>query len=176
MKTLGKHFLQGILILLPVAITVYIVLWVFKILDTVGQVVLPWDIPGIGVLLSLVVILLAGYLGSSYFFETVMEKGEALLKKTPLIGKLYSAIKDTLQSLIGDKSSFNKVVCFERGGVKTLAFLTREECFLEGHVVLYVPFAFQMAGFTLVVPKEDITEVDMDTEEALRFMISAGIA
>jgi len=173
---MGKFFLRGILILLPVAITLYIVLWVFEILDTVGRLVLPWDIPGIGVLLSLAAILLAGYVGSSYFAEALLEKAEGLIKRTPLIGKLYSAIRDTLHSLIGEKRSFNKVVCFERDGIKTLAFLTNEECFLKDHVVIYVPLAFQVAGFTLVVPKEDVTEVDMDTEAALRFMISAGIA
>lgn len=176
MKTWGKYFLQGILILLPVAVTLYIVFGVFRVLDAVGRLVLPWDIPGIGVLLSLAVIFFVGYFGSSYFAEALVEKGEELLKKTPMVGKVYSAIRDTLYSLIGEKRSFKKVVAFQRGGVKTLAFLTNETCFLEDHVVLYVPLAFQVAGFTLVVPKEEVTEVDMDTEEALRFMISAGIA
>lgn len=176
MKSLGKYFIQGILILLPVAVTLYIVFWVFEVLDTIGSFVLPWNIPGIGVLLSLIVILSVGYLGSSYLAERLFNKVEALIKRTPLIGKLYSAIRDTLHSLIGEKRSFKKVVVFERGGLKTLAFLTKEECFLEGHVVIYVPLAFQIAGFTLIVPREEVTEIEMDTEEALRFMISAGIA
>ena len=176
MKKWGKYFLQGILILLPVAITLYIIFWVFEVLDAVGRLVLPWDIPGIGVLLSLVVILLVGYFGSSFFAEALLEKVEGLIKRTPLIGKLYSAIRDTLHSLIGEERSFNRVVAFERGGIKTLAFLTKEECFIEGHSVIYIPLAFQVAGFTLIVPKEELLEVDMDTEEALRFMISAGIA
>ena len=176
MKALGKHFIRGILILLPVAITLYIILGVFRVLDAVGRLVLPWDVPGIGMLLSLGLILVVGYFGSSYFSETLLERFERLIKKTPLVGKLYSAIRDTIHSFIGEKRSFNKVVCLERGGTKILGFLTNEECFLEGHVVIYVPMAFQVSGLTLVVPKDEVIEVDMDTEAALRFVISAGMA
>lgn len=176
MKSLGKYFIRGILILLPVAVTLYIVFSVLKVLNRLGSFLLPLKLPGVGVLLSVGIVLIVGYLGSFYFAEKLFDKLEALLKKAPVVGKLYSAIKDTIYSLIGDKRSFNKVVVFERGGVKTLAFLTKEKCFLEGHVVIYVPLAFQVAGFTLVVPREDVLEIDMDTEEALRFMLSAGIA
>ena len=176
LRALGKFFIRGILILLPVAATLYIIFGVLRFLDRFGNFLLPLKIPGVGVLLSIVVVLLVGYVGSFYFSERLLDKFENMLKRAPVIGKLYSAIKDTLQSLIGDKRSFNKVVMVEFEGFKSLAFLTKEECFLEGHVVLYLPLAFQVAGFTLVVPKENVQPVDMDSEEALRFMISAGIA
>jgi len=176
MKTLGKYFLRGILILLPVAATLYIVFWILSILDRLGNFFLPLKIPGMGILLTLILVLLIGYAGSFYFSEKLLEKFENMLLKAPVVGKLYTAIKDTLHSLIGEKRSFNKVVMVEWGDYKSLAFLTKEECFLEGHLVVYIPLAFQVAGLTLVVPKDNVTEVNMDPEEALRFMISAGIA
>lgn len=176
MKALGKYFIRGILILLPVAATLYIVFSVVRVLDRLGGFLSPLKIPGVGLLLSIGIVLLVGFVGSFYFAEAFLDKVQEWLKKTPVIGKLYSAIKDTLQSILGEKRSFNKVVVFERNGVKTLAFLTRDKCFLEGHVVLYIPLAFQVAGFTLVVPREQVMEIDMDTEAALRFMMSAGIA
>lgn len=176
MKLLGKYFIRGILILLPVVVTLYIVFSVLKVLNQMGSFLLPLKIPGVGVLLSIGIILVVGYLGSFYLGEKLLDKVEGLLKKAPGIGKLYSAIKDTIYSLIGDKKSFNKVVMLERGGIKTLAFLTKEKCFLEGHVVLYIPMAFQVSGYTVVVPREEVTEIDMEAEEALRFMLSAGIA
>ncbi|NLO89212.1 MAG: DUF502 domain-containing protein [Clostridia bacterium] len=176
MKSLGKFFMRGILILLPVAATLYIVFGVLKILDRVGNFFLPFDFPGLGFLLSILIILIIGYVGSFYVSERLIEEFEKFMYKAPIVGKLYSAIKDTLNSLIGEKRSFSKVVMVELEGFKSLAFLTKEECFLENHLVVYVPLAFQVAGLTLVVPREKVKEVDMDPETALRFMISAGIA
>ncbi|HBT20833.1 MAG TPA: hypothetical protein DEA47_05690 [Peptococcaceae bacterium] len=177
MKNLGKFFLRGILILLPVAVTLYIVFGVLRILDRVGNFFIPFfDLPGLGLLISVLIILLIGYVGSFYISEKLIDKIEKLFYKAPIVGKLYSAIKDTLNSLIGEKRSFSKVVMIELEGFKSLAFLTKEECFLENHLVVYVPLAFQVAGLTLIVPKDRVKEVDMDPETALRFMISAGIA
>ena len=184
MRILVKYFLQGILILLPIALTIYIVVAVFRLTDSIlGRyfIALGINIPGLGLLTTLVIITLVGLLGSWFVSRRLLEYVDYLFGNVPLVRLVYNIIKDTIHSLVGNRSSFARVVMFSLPGdeeVKLLGFVTAEEDDLFGlkdYVAVYILQSMQWAGFTLLVPKKNVQFLDVSADRALQFIISAGI-
>jgi uncharacterized membrane protein len=105
-----------------------------------------------------------------------------LLEKIPLIKTIYSVIKDTIQSFLGEKKSFSKValVTFPGTAMKSIGFVTAEDLqdFYEPFkdcIAVYVPQTFQVAGFTYLIPKENVEFIDMKPEDAMKFILSGGL-
>lgn len=184
MKRLAKYFFQGILFILPVALTIYIVVGVFQLTDSLlGRyfIALGVDIPGLGLLASMVLITMLGLLGNWFVSRRLLDYIDTLFGRVPLVKVVYNIIKDTLNALVGNRSSFAKAVMIGLPGderIKVLGFITAEE--LEGfglkdHVAVYVLQSMQWAGFTLLVPRSRVEYLDISPDKALQFIVSAGI-
>lgn len=184
MKRFAKYFFQGILLILPIALTIYIVVFVFQLTDSLlGRyfIALGVDIPGLGLLTSVVLITLVGLLGNWFVSRRLLDYIDGLFGRVPLVKSIYNVIKDTLNALVGNRSSFAKVVMIRLPGddeLKILGFITAEEleCFgLKDHVAVYILQSMQWAGFTLLVPKSRVQYLEISPDKALQFIVSAGI-
>ena len=187
MKYFFKNFLNGVLTILPIGLVIYVVYKLFIFLDgLLGNLLKSYFnehyIPGIGLLLTVILITLLGWLSTRFITGTVIKVIDYVLKKIPFVKTLYSIIKDTIHSFIGEKKSFSKValVTLPGTGMKSLGFITSEQLEqfhgpLSDYVAVYVPQTFQVAGFTFLVPKEEIEIIDVRPEDAMKFILSGGM-
>lgn len=186
---LGRVLVRGLLAVMPIVVTVALLWWLFeKVEGAFGYVIrlLIGDryVPGMGLALGLVVVLAAGVAMSTWFVRRLVKWGEKQLMRLPLVKTLYGSVQDMLGLFAGSgqKKQFDKVVTVEWGGRKFLGFVTREHFEdlpgLAGadEVAVYLPMSYQLGGFTLMVPREQVTAVSMSLEEAMKFAITAGVA
>ncbi|MDA8236059.1 MAG: DUF502 domain-containing protein [Clostridia bacterium] len=192
MKKIIKYFLNGLLAVAPITLTIWILVWLFQVTDGIlGQylekyfgTIIPVNyIPGIGLLVMLALITLIGFLASAWVSRTLVQWVEIIMSKIPLVKSIYGIIKDTIHSFLGEKKSFSQVVLVKVPGtnMKIVGFVTVEEVINfkelgQEHLAVYIPQSFQVAGFTVLVPKEDVILVEMSADEALKFVLSAGVA
>lgn len=166
MKTVAKYFMNGILTALPIILVFYVLVKVFDFLDgilgdTLRSYMKGGYIPGIGILATIILLTLLGWLSSQVISGQIIFLLDSALERIPLVKTLYTVIKDTFQSLLGEKKSFSTVVLVEipATGLKSIGFVTAEDLKdlgdeLSGHVAVYIPQTFQIAGFTFLVPKK----------------------
>lgn len=187
MKRLAQYFVNGLITIAPIGLVLYVTAQVFNFLDNLlGQFLkerMRDYIPGIGLLLSIVLITLVGWLATQYVSRSLLQMVERLIARIPIVKSLYSIIKETIQSFFGEKRSFSKVALIRipNTSMRMMGFVTSEEAGklsagLSGHIAVYIPQSFQVAGITVLVPKEDVELLDMSTEDAMRFILSAGMS
>lgn len=184
MKRLANYFFQGILFILPVALTIYIVVAVFNLTDSLlGRyfIAVGIDIPGLGLLASVVLITALGLLGNWFVSRRLLDYIDIIFGKVPLVKTVYTVIKETMSALVGNRSSFTKAVMIGLPGderIKVLGFITAEDLAtfgLKDYVAVYVLQSMQWAGITLLVPRSRVELLDISPEKALQFIVSAGI-
>jgi len=176
MRTLTRSFAQGLLVLAPVAITIWIVWVTVTTLDRW----LDTAIPGLGILIAAAGITLIGYLTGNVVGNKLVSWLEAGLQRVPLIRILYNSLRDLLGAFVGQKRKFDKPVAVEMNqhGLKVLGFLTTErfdDPQLAGHVSVYLPESYNFAGNLVVVPKERVHPLDADGAEFMAFIMSGGV-
>ncbi|RHW42260.1 DUF502 domain-containing protein [Neobacillus notoginsengisoli] len=188
MKSLLRNFINGIITIVPIIIVIYVIYKTFVFLDSLlGNVLKPFMkndyIPGIGLLLTIVLITFLGFLSTKYLTGKLITLIDRLLERIPVVKTVYSVIKDTVQSFLGEKKSFSKVALVTIPGteMKSLGFITSDdiESFyspLKDSVAVYVPQTFQVAGFTFLIPKDQVEIIDVKPEEAMKFILSGGMA
>jgi uncharacterized membrane protein len=178
MKTIAKHFFQGLLVFVPVVGSISLVLWVLNWLDDLY----PLPVPGLGLALTLVVITLLGFLTSNVVGQRLLEWVEAGMKRLPIVNLLYSSLKDLLGAFVGDKRSFDKPVMvdlFPEQGIRVFGFVTCahfDDVRLSGHVAVYLPQSYYFAGNILIVKRELVQPVDADSAQFMAFIVSGGVA
>lgn len=178
MKLIVRSFFEGLILLVPILTSIYIVYLVFVSVDGL----LGLSIPGAGFLLTMVLITLIGFLASHFFTRTLFQYLEKLFIKLPLVKILYTSVKDLLGAFVGDKKSFDKPVLVKLakdGSVKTLGFITRdslEKFGLKAHVAVYLPQSYNFAGNLLVVPKAMVTPLAAESSEVMAFLVSGGVS
>ncbi|MGD6847589.1 DUF502 domain-containing protein [Rossellomorea aquimaris] len=187
MKWFLKSFINGVLTIVPIGLVTYVVYKMFLFLDgLLGNVLKPYldenYIPGIGLLATIVLLTVLGWLSTKFFTGTIIRIVDILLQKIPFVKTIYSVIKDTIHSFLGEKKSFSKVALVKMPGttMKSLGFITTENLAdlhndLQDHVAVYVPQTFQVAGVTFLIPKKDIEILDIKSEEAMKFILSGGM-
>ncbi|PUB84815.1 MAG: hypothetical protein DBP02_07365 [gamma proteobacterium symbiont of Ctena orbiculata] len=193
MSFLRRYLVAGLLVWLPLGATFLVINLLVSWMDT-SLLLLPeayrpdnlfgFHIPGLGVLLSLLILLLTGLVAANLFGRKVVSMWEGLLARIPLVRSIYSAVKQMVETMFADKGkSFRKVVLveFPRRGLWTLAFLTSEEggavqqATGRDVVNVYVPTTPNpTGGYFVLVPKEDIRELDMSVDEGLKMLLSMG--
>ena len=164
------------MVLAPVAITVWVVVFSVTTLDKW----LDTRIPGLGIVIAAAGITLIGYLTGNVVGTTVLSWLERGLGRVPLIRILYNALRDLLGAFVGTKRKFDKPVAVEinRHGLKVLGFLTSEhfdDPQLVGHVSVYLPESYNFAGNLIVVPAERVHPLDADGAEFMAFIVSGGV-
>ena len=192
---LNKHFLTGLIILGPLALTLLVVQWIIGMMDGLILGLLPEalhpkglfgvHIPGFGVLGTLLLVLLVGMLTSNIFGRTLVSYPEWVFSHTPGIKGVYNLFKQMTDTLFSkDKSGFRKVVLIEypRHGIWTVAFLTGatggelQRLAAQPMVNVFVPTTPNpTSGFFLLLPEADVVELKMTVDEALKMIVSVGM-
>lgn len=176
-----RSFLQGLIILSPIAITAYLIYAVF---DQVDSLLVIWVPRGLGFLIIITAITFIGYLGTRFIVGRVIVDGfDYVLEQIPGVKYLYTSIKDILESFVGDKKRFNKAVWVRTGGnpeAWRVGFLTREDMSyldMPDKVAVYLPYAYAISGYVIIIGREHIREMDkMNAAEAMKFAVSGGVA
>jgi uncharacterized membrane protein len=193
---LFKYFLQGLIILAPIAITVFAVtslfIWVDGILPNLIHKLFPSllgvdengelkHIPGLGFIVVVVLVLLVGYISSSFVVGKLVDLFDSVLEKTPGIKFIYSTLKDFFEAFAGNKRKFDKsvLVSIDANDIWRIGFITREELTqfeLQEYVAVYVPQSYGFAGNLFFVRKERVRILtDMSSADAMKFAISGGV-
>ncbi|NPA54699.1 MAG: DUF502 domain-containing protein [Aquificae bacterium] len=184
LKSVRDTFITGFLVLLPVALTLMIV---FYILSLVNNLVLPYlryifpipDIPGIGILTTLLIVFFTGLLAKNFLGKKILSFGDYLLSKTPLVRSIYNSLKQITESLFIRKGSFKKTVLveFPRKGMLSIAFVASEvKINGQTYFAVYVPTAPNpTSGYTIFVKEEEIIHTDLTIDEATKIILSGGL-
>ncbi|UII54497.1 DUF502 domain-containing protein [Cytobacillus spongiae] len=187
MKSILKNFVNGILTIVPIIVVFYILYKLFVFLDSLlGNILKPYleedYIPGIGLMLTVTLITVLGWLSTKFITGSLFRLVDRLLEKIPLVKTLYSVIKDTVHSFLGEKKSFSKVALVTIPGtaMKSIGFITADELErfyepLQDYIAVYVPQTFQVAGFTFLIPKDQVEMMDIKPEDAMKFVLSGGM-
>ena len=184
-----NNFIAGIVVLIPIGITLYLTLFLIRVS---GKIIpkeinpnnyLPFDIPGVEILMALVIITITGWLSLSFLGKKFFEFFNNILKKIPILRTIYSAIGQMTESFTKSDNKQKSVVLLEypRKGVWAVGFATRENEGLikdklkEEIINVFVPTTPNpTSGFLLMVPKKDLIYLDISFEQASKFIVSAG--
>jgi uncharacterized membrane protein len=176
MNWLIKNFLRGLVIVVPIALTVYLVYQSFLGLDRLLHV----DTPGVGLAILLGAIIAIGALAGNFVGRKFFSLTEALFTKAPIVRLVYAAIKDLLEAFVGNKRRFDRPVTVRvSDGVKTFGFITRDDLGslgMPGDVAVYVPFSYTWDGCLLVVARERVTALDADSASVMALVVSGGVS
>jgi uncharacterized membrane protein len=191
MKSIGKIFLTGIFTVLPILATVYLVVWLLSAIERFLGKPLLFLLPddsyraGMGLLAGIALVFVTGLLMRAWLFRQIVKGGEELLMHIPLVKGVYKALKDFFGLFSATSGSdLLQVVSLQLPGsdMRLLGFITRSDFSdlppgvgKEGEVAVYLPMSYQVGGYTILVPRSRVTAVDMSREEALRFLLTAGI-
>ena len=194
MSALRQYLIAGLLVWLPILVTVLIIKFLIDLMDTTllllpsaiqPENLLGFNIPGLGVVLSAVVLLSTGMVVTNLMGRNMVSLWERLLMRIPLVRPIYSAAKQLSETLLsGSGKSFRKVVLVEypRPGLWTLAFLTGDgvseviEKTGRDLVNIYVPTTPNpTSGFFLMVPSKDLIELNMSVDAGIKLILSAGV-
>ena len=185
-----KYLITGLLIWIPLAITIWVLQLIVNTMDQTLLLVPPeWQpkmhIPGLGVVLTVLVVLFTGVFASNLLGQKLIHFWEGILKRIPVVNSIYGGVKqvsDTLFSPGGQAFRKALLVQYPRQGSWTIAFMTGQPGgdvanHLEGdYVSVYVPTTPNpTSGFFLMMPKADVIELDMTVDEALKYVISMGV-
>lgn len=182
MKKLVKYFIKGLVIFVPMALTVFLLGWAFTKLDSLFRDHLPVDVPGLGLLLTVVLIFAIGFIASNFLGRKLFALVEKVFTGLPLVKLLYSAVKDMIEAFAGEKKSFDKPVIATiapGGAAKVVGFVTRdslENLGLSDYVAVYLPQSYNFAGNVLLFPKEAVKPLDIESSQAMAFVVSGGVS
>ncbi len=180
MKRILGYFLKGLLVFVPVALTVTAIAWTFSRLDGLFREIMHITIPGLGLLVTVAFITTVGFVASNFLGRRLFAIIDSIFARVPLVKLLYSSIKDFIEAFAGEKKSFDKPVVVElfEGGAKAAGFVTREDLeflSLPGDVAVYLPQSYNFAGSVLIFPKERVKPLDVDSSAAMAFIVSGGV-
>ncbi len=178
-----RYFLQGLLLIGPMVITIYVISALFSWLD--GMVPSLFNItlyPGVGMLIIISFIVILGYVASNFLTRSLVSILESYIKRVPLINLLYSSTKDVMDAFVGEKKKFDHPVLVkmkENGDVYRIGFITRENISslgLKDHVAVYFPHSYNISGNLYLIPTSRVTHLDISSAEAMKFVVSGGVA
>ena len=194
MKRIRRYLVAGILVWVPLAVTYTLIRFVVGLMDRTllllplqyrPEEILGFNIPGLGVILTIIVLLVTGLLAANFVGRAFVGGWESLLDRIPVVRSIYSAVKNFAEMVFSDSSqSFKRVLLIEypRKGLYSLAFQTSTELGeVQGRkgeeiVCCFVPTTPNpTSGFIVIVPKKDVIVLDMEVDEALRMIISLGV-
>jgi uncharacterized membrane protein len=195
LKRLFQYFLQGLIILAPIIITVYAVTALFNFIDNIlpeafVRIFPHWwvdergnavKIPGIGFAVLILTVVFVGYVSSSFVVGRLVDLFDTILERTPGIKIIYSTVKDFFEAFAGNKRKFDKavLVSVQDREVWQIGFITQEELMqfgLDEYVAVYIPKSYAFTGELFFLKKERVRLLtDISSAEAMKFAISGGV-
>lgn len=196
-KKLLQLFLQGLVVIAPIAITILAIVsvfnWIDGILPNIMHSLFPdWikqdavtgkveKIPGLGFVLVILLVLFVGWLSSQFMVGKLVDVLDKVLEKTPGIKFIYSSVKDFFEAFAGDKKKFDKpvLVCVDDNDVWRIGFITlqdAEDFEMKDYAVVYVPLSYAISGITYIVPPQRIKPLkNLSASDAMKFAVSGGV-
>ena len=181
---LKTQFLTGIIAIIPISITIWFFIWFFNlidnILDPITDPIFGRHIPGVGFVVVILLVYLAGVVATNIVGNRLINYAESLLKKVPIVGLIYRSVKQIIDSFsVPSSTGFKHVVVveFPMKGTRTLGFVTNESQDKSGErlLYLYIPTAPNpTSGFLQIVKEKDVIKIDVSVEDALKTVVSAG--
>lgn len=191
MKPISRTFFKGLLALIPLVLTAYLLIWMASTaelaLGTIFKLLLPdsWYVKGMGFVTGLVVAFFFGNFLESRTFRRMFYTFEELVIQIPFVKGIYTTIRD-LSSLFSSekKGKFQQVVLVKvsSDNNQQIGFITVSEleetssAFIsDNRIAVFIPFSYQLGGYTIIMPRENVIKIDMSVEDALRFIATAGV-
>lgn len=185
MKRILSMFLAGLATLLPIYISIWLIVWLFNLVDNILKPLLEpiigCAVPGLGFIIIISLIILLGFISTNYLGHRILNWWENIMHNIPLLGKVYGTIKRITDSLFSsNKSAFRQValVQFPRPGIYSLGFITNEEFpYIEADTYsIFIPTTPNpTSGWFVILPREDVTILDMSIDQGMEYIISAGM-
>lgn len=172
-------FFRGLLLVAPVAITIYVLLAALRFLDELLAIK---EYPGLGLLVLLAGITLIGALSQTLLIDPLWRQLEKLIQKVPLAALIYSSVKDLLAAFVGDKRKFDQPVLVEiipGSDARSVGFVTQSSLnsmFGENQVAVYFPDSYNISGKLLILPAHRLKSLEMKSADAMKFVVSGGVA
>jgi uncharacterized membrane protein len=191
MRWLRNTFIKGLAALLPVALTIFFVVWLARTAESMAsgplRVLLPEDRywPGLGLLVACVLTLFVGILVDAYIVRRLFRAGESLLARIPIVKTIFGALKDVTRFLPagGKTRDLKRVVIWRMQTAHLIGFVTEEDLSpklfgAQTHelVAVYFPMSYQIGGYTLYLHKAELQETTLSVEEAMRLVLIGGIS
>jgi uncharacterized membrane protein len=178
MRSILKYFLQGLVSVVPITVTLYLIYKAFVIIDNL----IPVNVPGLGLLIILSGITLIGMAVNHLISDSLLSAVERQVKRAPLISLIYTAVKDLTQAFVGKKKSFSRPVMVklsENSELRRLGFITndnferlQEDC---DYLTVYIPHSYNISGNMFLVPRHCIQPIKTNASEFMKYAVSAGV-
>jgi uncharacterized membrane protein len=194
MKKLRTIIVAGLLVWIPIGLTIFVIKLLIDLLAQIYLLIplalrpdnlLGIEIPGIGIIIAIIMVLLTGLIAANYFGNRIIKAWDAFLDRIPLIRSIYSPLKKFSELVLSDQTqNFSKVLLIEypRKGVYSLCFQTSKELGEvqdqsgEELVCVYIPTTPNpTSGYIVLVPQNEVKELEMSVEDALKMIISLGV-
>jgi uncharacterized membrane protein len=172
-----NYFFRGLIVLAPAVVTVYVFWLIFSAVDRW----MGFDVPGVGILVTVVLITLFGFLTSSVLARWLVKLVDNTFNRLPLVRLVYSSTRDLLDAFVGEKRRFDRpvVVSTSADGVeKAFGFVTQQAMArfgLEDHVTVYLPFSYTFTGVIRIYPTSNVKPLATDSAELMAFVVSGGV-
>ena len=189
-RKLFQYFLQGLLVMAPIAITFYAIYWVVSSIDVLIPIFTTTDAAGkvhvqnygLGFIIVIAAICIIGYFSSFFIKLKFFNLFDSWLVKAPGIRFIYTTVKDFFEAFAGEKKKFNKPVLanIDDNDVWRMGFITQNDCSrfgLDDHAAVYVPHSYALSGIVYIVPIDKIKLMDhISSTDAMKFAISGGVS
>jgi uncharacterized membrane protein len=190
MKKILYFFLQGLLFVVPAAVTFYFVylaiIWIDNLIPIHVHIPVPGiedkDIPGLGILVIFAVITLLGYIGTRFVRNPFFLMFEGLMERTPLLKVIYSSVKDLVEAFVGEKKRFTQPVLVtvnHNPVIQRVGFVTgddlRELGLGKEKLAVYLPFSYGFNGQLMILDSTQVQKIDASGTEMMKFVISGGV-
>ena len=187
MKKIINYFLQGLLYIVPISVTLSVVYWAFKKIDKIipgllDKLGVDMQIPGLGLIIIIALITLIGFAGSVIISSPINAFFQRLLTKAPLLKTIYSSVKDLMRTFVGKKKGFNQAVLiklYENSTIERIGFITNEDLsslgIKSGKILVYLPHSYAFSGQLFVVDRSYITPIDKSSAEIMKLIVSGGV-
>lgn len=178
MKRYFKYFLNGLLIIAPISITIYIILAIINWLDHIFDL----GVPGLGIIAVVLLLTLTGFIGSSFLVRPSLVIMERIVNRVPIVSIIYSSIKDLFNAFVGDNQKFNKPVLVKMNDLPEtyrIGFITHDSLAGINHdekMAVYFPDSYNFSGELWVVNRENVKYLDAPSSDVMKFIISGGVA
>ena len=176
-KRILTYFFRGLLFVVPIALTAYVVVLTIQFLDGL----IPIPIPGLGIVAMIAFITFVGYLASMFLTRPLFDVFDKWVIKVPFINILYTSIKDLMSAFVGDKKKFNIPVLVRLSeGMSRLGFITQDNLVQIGEeelVAIYFPHSYNFSGNLYLVPKSNVRILhDVKSTDVMKFIVSGGVS
>ena len=180
MKIVIKYFLRGLLYIVPVAVTVYVIVEAFILIDNL----LPVGIPGAGILALFILITVMGLAGSIIITQPLKNQANKLLNRAPLIKTIYTAVRDLVSAFVGQQKSFTEPVrvrLYDNSQVERIGFVTDRDLkhalgITDDLITVYVPHSYAFSGQLFLVPANSVKPIDASASSVMKYIISGGVS